>query len=246
MTPAASTSPVPGPLRALGGVWRLTWPGFLTPVRLIVLGSTCALYLLLTVHALRAGQAAALESWAGAVHLAFLLPVLALLSGAGAVRDDMQPVAVDYALTRPVRRPLYLMFRYASQMACLQLTALAALAVLIAAGLHAGIDGLGPLAARIAAAQVLAIAGFCALGFLFGALSPRYLVLGVAWGMLVEVGIGRIPTRISSLSLTHHVHAMLEAPGVGPVGVVTLFAGLALAGAGAVFTWRQFTGAPAR
>jgi ABC-type transport system involved in multi-copper enzyme maturation permease subunit len=54
-------------------------------------------------------------------------------------------------------------------------------------------------------AQVLAIPAFCALGFAFGAFTSRFLIPGIFYAGVIEVGIGNIPTQLNRLSMTHHV-----------------------------------------
>ncbi len=253
-TSAPSVSIVPGPFRALGGIWRLTYPGFFAGRRLLILTGLAAVLYLLTTQNAHAGSASYFYSWAVEFYLIFLLPAVTFLAAAGALRDDMQSVSVDYLLTRPVRRASLVFFRYISQFACLQLTALIPLAALYVAGTQQNVADLWPMLPHLLLAQVLVIGGFSALGFLFGALTTRYFVLGVVYGLVVEIGVGQIPTQISRLSMTHHVLAMLSplVPGVRgthapesywvAVGAFVLFMIIALGGAMAVFSLREFSG----
>lgn len=255
MTPSLPCfPPTPGHGRALGGLWRLTYPAFLAPRRVLVLAGLGALLYILTAQNVRHHEPEYFQRWAVEFYLAFLLPAVTFLSAAGAVRDDMLPVSVDYVLTRPVRRAWFVLFRYLSQMACLQLASLVPLAALAAAGMANGPAQLDGLLPRIAYAQVLVVAGFSAVGFLFGALTARYLVLGMIYGLIVEVGVGQIPTQLSRLSMTHHVRAMFGAwvPGLHGAGepegafvttcVFLVFGVIALAATVVVFSWREFAG----
>lgn len=244
----------PSPWRALGGVWRLTYPGFFSARRLLVLAGLSTLLFLLTAQNVRHGQTDYFYRWTTEFYLTFLLPAISLLSAAGSVRDDMQSVSVDYVLTRPLRRAWFVVLRYLSQMLCLQVSSLVPLAAIYAAGYTEGVDRLGAMLPHLLLGQALTIAGFSALGFLFGALTTRYFVVGVLYGLVVEIGVGQIPTQVGKLSMTHHVLAMLspvipnarglhEAESiVVAAGAILVFVLVAVGGAVALFSMREFTG----
>jgi len=252
---AAPAAPVPGLARALGGVWRLTYPEFFRTRRLLVLAVVCGLLFLLTAQNVRHGQTEFFYRWVVEFYLTFVLPSVALISAAGAIRDDMASVSIDYVLTRPVRRPVYVVLRYLCQVVCLLVSSLAPLAALFGVGIMHEVDRLGAMLPHLLLAQGLIVAGFAAVGFLFGALTTRYFALAIAYGMMVEMGVGQIPTQVSKLSMTHHVLAMLQplVPGARGMhapesaatatGAILLFVAVALGATVAVFSMREFTGA---
>src|SRR5436305_792065 len=51
---------------------------------------------------------------------------------------------------------------------------------------------------------------FGGFGFLGGFLTSRYIIIGLAYGVVIEVGVGQIPTQLSKLSMTHQVQGMLQ------------------------------------
>lgn len=249
-----STDSTPGTLRALGGIWRLTYPGFVSTRRLLTLAGLLALLALLTAQNIRFGSAMEFSRWTVSFYLAILLPAIAFLSAGGAIREDMKSIPVDYVLTRPLRRPVFVALRYLSQMVCLQLTSLLPLGVILTVGRFVEIDGLGIMLPRLIVAQVLAVAAFSGLGFLFGAFTTRYLVLGLMYGGLIEIGVGHIPTQISRLSISNHIRTIVEPvmfgipgwhdpAGIGAaVGTILLFTLITVGGAAALFSIKEFTG----
>jgi ABC-type transport system involved in multi-copper enzyme maturation permease subunit len=255
--PAAPAALAPGLLRAFGGVWRLTYPDFFRLRRVLVLAGLSAMLFLLTSENVRHEQTSFFFRWTTEFYLTFLLPVVVVLSAAGAMRDDMASVSVDYVLTRPVRRPVFVALRYVSQMLCLQVSSLVPLAALYVAGAIHEVQGLVGMLPYFLFAQALIVLGFSALGSLFGALTARYFPLAIAYGLMVEIGVGQIPTQVSKLSMTHHVLAMLQplvpdARGAhaseseaAAAFAILIFVGIALAGAIAVFSRREFTGSGA-
>jgi hypothetical protein len=80
------------------------------------------------------------------------------------------------------------------------------------------------------------------------------VVVGLAYGGIVEAGVGQIPTQLSRLSMTHQVRELLAplvartelvsaAPGLlGTTGMIALFCVLALGATAALFTLREISG----
>jgi ABC-2 type transport system permease protein len=256
LAPLTAPPPLPPPpagtqpnLRcAFGGVWRLTWRRQFAPSRWLI-GALGGVALgLLSVLGVRVGSSVQFFGWAAEFYLAVLVPVAAFLAGAGAIRDDMRSASVDYVLTRPVPRPAFVIFRYVSHLACAQLVGLLALVVVFGAGAYREVPDLAALAPRFLLAQGATITAFLALGFLCGAFTARYLVLGLLYGSVVEVGIGRIPIQLNRLSILHHVRTLLEsgAPAAGSIattiGLLVAIPLVLIALAAMLFSRREFAG----
>jgi hypothetical protein len=209
---SGSTRPSPGWLRAWGGIWRLTAGRFLNLRHAAALAGMVALLLLIAIWSssfhrpLTAGQ---YVGWVCSFYLCFVIPIFVLISGGGAIREDMRPGAADYLFTRPVGRPVYLALRYAAHMACTQADYLLAFAVLIGFGLFRGVPGMLSMAPLLLTGQVAAIATYEALGFLFGVLTSRYVIVGLGYIAVVELGIGNIPTQINRIAIARAVKNMV-------------------------------------
>src|SRR6185436_12447708 len=59
-------------------------------------------------------------------------------------------------------------------------------------------------------AQFLAVLAWSALGTMLGLLTKRYMAWALLYGFIVEMGIGRIPTNINTLSLIRHLKSLLS------------------------------------
>jgi hypothetical protein len=81
---------------------------------------------------------------------------------------------------------------------------------LLGAGALREIPALGSLLPLFLAAQFLAVPAWSALGLLLGQITKRYLPLAVVYGLIVELGIGDIPTNINTLSLLRHLKTLLS------------------------------------
>lgn len=213
MTPSLSIPqhPIsPNWQHAFGGVWRLTFRRFIGPKNLLLMAALLAGLGLLAFGSTSHGHAntATFQEWIVKVYLSFALPVAAFILSAGMIRDDLTPATVDYVLTRPIRRPLFVVFRYVSTVVTFELLCLCSLGILVAVGVNRGIPDVREIALATLAAQLLAIPAFCAMGFAFGSFTGRYLVIGLLYWGIVETSLGHIPTQLSRVSMTHNVQTL--------------------------------------
>jgi ABC-2 type transport system permease protein len=203
---------IPNALHAFGGLWRLSVRRFFSLNRWLVIAGMLALLVLFAVGvAPNAERAAhAFLPWAVRFYICFLVPVLAFLSAAGVVRDDLQAGSVDYLFTRPVRRPTFVFLRYLAHVGCGQIDFLLSLAAIAFVGVYRQAPGIWSAIPLLVLAQGLMIVAFSAFGFLCAMLTSRYVVIGLVYGAVIEVGIGSVPTQLSRLSITRHALEILK------------------------------------
>ena len=140
----------------------------------------------------------------------FLILPLTCVRGCGPlIRDELQADTLGFLITRPVGRARLLLLKYASQVAWLEMLLLLETLLIFAAGAALGIPGLGALLPLVLAVQILAVPAWSALGLLLGQLTTRYMAAALLYGAIVELGIGRIPTNINSLSIVRHLQTLL-------------------------------------
>jgi len=256
-SPAPLVAPAAPSLRkAFGGIWRLTFRRFLAPSQWTIPAILLAALALIAFATVREGYGRLFLRWTSGFYLTFLVPILAFLSGAGAIRDEMKPATVDYILTRPVRRPAFVVFKFLSHLACLQVGFLLAFGVLIAVGMYRHIPALFATLPWLLLAQAVAVTAFAAFGLLCGTLTSRYLIVGLVYGGIVEAAIGRVPTQLNRLSMVHQLRALLEQvlPGMNPtlpptqspltiVGLLLAFSAVMIAAAAMSFAFQELAGA---
>jgi ABC-type transport system involved in multi-copper enzyme maturation permease subunit len=252
--PAAAVSPdVPGFAASLAGLWTLNWRAGFTwrraPVWLAVL---VANPLLAWVSIPRGGTQAFLD-WTTHLYLELLVPLYCLVTAGGMIRDEVQDDTLCFALTRPLTRARLYIGKYLCQLATLELAALFNGGLLVLAGVLCGVQPALSLAGRLLLAGALAVLVYAALGGLFGLMTRRYIVLGLVYGFIVEVGIGHIPTNINSLSMMRHVRTLMAghaavhdrydwSPDGALTGVLIMLgtAAAAIVAGALVFTWNEY------
>ena len=138
-----------------------------------------------------------------------ILPLSCVRSSGALIRDEVQADTLGFMLTRPVTRARLLIAKYLSQTAWLQILLLVETLLIFVAGALRHIPNLGTLIPLFLGAQILAVCAWSALGTLLGLISNRYVALALVYGLIVEMGIGRIPTNINTLSIIRHLKTLL-------------------------------------
>ena len=237
---------------ALGGIWRLTWRRVFAPNRAIMAIVLLGALGLLTFRFASRSSTGEYFDWINGFVMGATLSILAFLGGAGAVRESLKPGSVDYLSTRPVPRPLHVLFGYLSQTACGLIAGLGLIGFLYAVG---SFGGAANLAAELPRQVVLMSAGvvaFTALGYGMGALTNRYMILGLLYAGVIEAGLGNIPIQINKLSISRHIHLLQDGAGLralswnattlGALGTLLLIATVLVGVAMAVFARMEFMG----
>jgi hypothetical protein len=138
-----------------------------------------------------------------------ILPLNCVRLSGALIRDELQADTLGFLTTRPLSRARLMAAKYLSQTAWLQIVLLIQTLVIFATGQLRHIPGLGALLPLFLAAQFLAVPAWSALGALLGLVTQRYIALALLYGLIVELGIGSIPTNINSLSLMRHLKTLL-------------------------------------
>jgi ABC-type transport system involved in multi-copper enzyme maturation permease subunit len=197
-------------------------------------------------------RAEGFEMWVLGLYATFMVPIACLLSGGAMIRDELQAGTLGFLLTRPVHRARLLILKYLCHVVWLEF-ALGLNAVLLSlSGLLLGIKGALLIGLWLLGVQILMIPAFTALSVVLGLLTRRYLLVGILYGFIVEMGIGQIPTNINALSLSRHFQALLgectalsgtvqlSSWGIpGAILAVLALTGVGLGGAAALFSLRE-------
>ncbi|MFT4586122.1 MAG: ABC-type transport system involved in multi-copper enzyme maturation permease subunit [Candidatus Binatia bacterium] len=258
-TPRVMASPEPNFLGAFLGLWTMTWKSRLTwrqVARLFCLIFAMPALILLTVGS---GAEKAYLAFALGFYQFLLLPISCLSTFGPLIRDELQADTIGFLITRPLTRAKLFLLKFLCLTLWMQILFGLSAAMLLGVGLIKQIDGVVSMAPWFLLAQVLAVLVYGALGALFGLITKKYMVMGVVYGFVVEVGVGMIPSNIHSLSMRHHVQNLLgnsdlaktimaksdlvnlSSAGTGWAIVAILFATtLALVGGALMFTYREY------
>ncbi len=204
---------LPSFFAAARGIWTLTWRAKLARKRIfLVIGSMTALPLLFAYVVSKIGFSVEefhFHKFLVELYLLLVVPLFCLSNFGAMIRDELQEDTMAFLITRPVSRAKLFLLKYLALAAWLQIIVLGNVLAFYAVGVWLGIPGAASLIALLAAVQFLAVLAFGALTSLIGLLTQKYLVAGIAYGFIVEFGIGQIPTNINVLSISRHLKTFL-------------------------------------
>ena len=138
-----------------------------------------------------------------------ILPLNCVRVCGALIQDELQADTLGFLTTRPLSRARLLVAKYISQTVLLEIILLIETLLIFAAGQLRQIPALGALLLLFLAAQFLAVLAWSALGAFLGQVTRRYMAMALVYGLIVEMGIGRIPTNINTLSLMRHLKVLL-------------------------------------
>jgi ABC-2 type transport system permease protein len=218
MTPETANHPVveapeaklcPSFMASVGGLWTLFWGGLCSGRRVPWLLALLLLQPIFAWVSIPEGQEESFLEWTANLYLGLMIPIYCLMTGGGFIRDETQAGTLGYLITRPVSRARIFLGKYLCQLFWAEIVLGANSLFLIVVARVRDIDSWLALAPVLLLTQLLVVPAFLAISALLGLISRRYVVLGVVYGFLVEVGIGQIPTNINVLSVSRHGRTLM-------------------------------------
>jgi len=175
------------------------------------------------------GNAESFRQWSLEVFVLKIVPLLCLVAGGSALRDEIRSFTIEYLWTRPASKTHLVVGAYVGTVVLMFAQVMAFLVLIHLVGAIRGIPQVWihlPVAAGAALGGILA---FCALALALGVFSGKYMILGIQYGVLVELGLSRLPSRVNLISVTHHVQTLIESAASGDIApsVLRLLSGAA-------------------
>lgn len=155
------------------------------------------------------GSIKSFELWLNTLFILKGMPILALILSGGMFREEIKDSTIEYLWTRPTTRTGLVLGFYAS--AVLK-TLVYGMAIALAIYLAGQLKGCQPDWADfpvIFLALSFSSLAYCAGGLLLATWTGKYMVLGISYGSVIEVGVGSIPTNLSKLSIMHHIEQLV-------------------------------------
>jgi len=211
-TTASEATPLPLVIRALV---LLRLRALLRPKLFLRFLGIAAGVVAITLLSVPRGNAEQFSQWSVEVFLLKIVPLLCLVAGGGALRDEIRSFTIEYLWTRPARKAHLVIGAYVGTvlLVFVQVAIFTTLIHLI--GVIRDIPGAAAHLPIALGATLGAVLAFSALSMALGVLTGKYMVAGVLYGGLIEIGLSRLPTRLNLLSVTHHVQSLLQSAGVG-------------------------------
>jgi hypothetical protein len=161
------------------------------------------------VGEVRWGRTEPFYHWLIDFYFFVILPLNCIRACGGLIRDELQADTLGFLTTRPLSRARLLVAKYLAQMAWLQMLLGVETLLLFIVGFLRHIPNLSALLPLFLMAQVLAVMAWSALGIFLGQATKRYMAAALIYGLVVELGIGQIPTNINNLSLIRQFKSLL-------------------------------------
>lgn len=195
--------------RAFLGLWAFEWQTRMTPGKLLQAAAIVAVIPGLMFTTLRGGQTREFVDWIITYHLFLMLPIYCLSVFGPVIRDELQADTLGFIVTRPLKRYALLFLKYLCTMIWSQALVLLCGLLFFAVAKIRGFKMDASMLGLFLLVQALAVLAYGAISSLLGLLSKKYMVLGIVYGLIIERGIGSIPTNIHSLAISHHLKSIL-------------------------------------
>ena len=139
-----------------------------------------------------------------------IMPLVCAGASGSLIREELQADTLGFLTTRPITRARLLIVKYLCQTAWLQCVFLTEALLLFATGGLRDVPALWKLLLLFVPVQCLAVFAWSALGTFLGLITKRFMALALIYGFIVEMGIGRIPTNINTLSVIRNLKTLLS------------------------------------
>jgi len=137
-----------------------------------------------------------------------VLPFSCVWACGGLIRDELQKRHPRFPDDSPIKRASLVTLKYFAQVTWLEIVTLVQGLLLMSAGRRAAYSRTRRAWRRYSwRYSSLAVLAWSALGLLLGQITKRYLPMALVYGLIVELGIGDIPTN--------HQHALPHAASSG-------------------------------
>jgi hypothetical protein len=155
------------------------------------------------------GRTSPFYHWLVDFYFFVILPLSCVGACGALIREELQNDTLGFLTTRPLTRATLMIVKYLSQSVWLQIVVLVQALLLFAVGGLRQVPGLGELLPLFLVIQFLAVFTWGALGAFLGLVTKRYMAIALLYGFIVELGIGRIPTNVNTLSMMRHLKSLL-------------------------------------
>ena len=177
-----------------------------------------------------------------------MLPFFTLVTAGGILRNEIKDGTLEYIWTRPISRMRTIAGLFASAVLVTFTWAVVMSLGIQTGAAYSGVEGHWAGYGRLLLGIFACVSAFSGLAMLVGALSGKFVGLGIVYIGVVEMGISRIPTNINNIAITHHIESIV-APAYtgidgsalsGFLGSMLIAAGLAFL-AGLVFRSKRYS-----
>jgi ABC-2 type transport system permease protein len=147
--------------------------------------------------------------WITHFHFGMVVPLWCLIAFGSIVRDEVQAGTIGFLLTRPMTRARFVVLRWCCTLIAVQVPLALNTVLLGVVAIVLGVPSATSLTLLLLAIQTAVVPAYGAIAAFLGLLTRKYLLFGLTYGFVVEIGIGQIPTNINTLSVSRHFSVLL-------------------------------------
>ena len=144
------------------------------------------------------------------IHVWLVVPISVLNYFGHMIRGELREDNFSYLFTRPVSRFRLYLLKYLTVMVALQIILFINGMVYWGVGAFLNIPELKHFIGTLLAVQFLEVIAYGALAGCLGLITRKYVFAGLIYGLIVEFGMGRIPTNINLLSINRHLNGFIS------------------------------------
>ncbi|MCH6256558.1 hypothetical protein MLD52_08370 [Puniceicoccaceae bacterium K14] len=170
-------------------------------------------------------EGATLKSWIEDEVSGIIVPLICLSLTGGLIRSEIRDGTIEYLWTRSVTKSQLILGTYICAVGGAMLT-VAFLDFILCGVLF--LEGNSFVAGELVAlvfAQGMAVIAYCALSLAIAAIFSKYMIVGVLYGVLVEIWLASVPSKVALISVSYHLNAVIR----GEEAYSSFTSGLAIA-----------------
>ncbi len=233
----------PSLFSVIWGIVFLRWRSFANRRTLIKLFLAVSIFTVLAGLSINEFNQKQFEVWFFEVLTSTMMPLVCLSVAGSFLRTGIKESTIEYLWTRPIGKAKLMIGSYLSSIGIVVLFYFVFDISLHVIGFYRNIPNAMVLFPNLWLAQFMGVLAFCGIASFLSVFSGKYLLWGVVYGLLFEVGVSQIPTNMNNLSVSHHLSSIVwggvEGLVIGTLGCL-LTGGISLVLACYIFSFKQY------
>ncbi len=203
---------IAGLKQAILGIGYLRMKEMFSSKSLLAVSGVSMILILITFITVASGNAGQFQTWMFHLFALRFVPLMCLERAGGSLRNEIKDYTIEYLWTRSPKKSHLVIAEYISSVIVTAFRVFIFTTLIHATGMYLEITDIFSMFGRILMIELFAILAYSALAMLIGLLTGKYMILGVIYGLIVEIGISQVPLNLNKISVSHHLATMMGGP----------------------------------